>query len=149
MTIDELAREAGTTTRNIRALQTSSLLVKPEIVGRTARYAEEHLARLVTVLRLQGDGFSIASIRALFEAMSAGRSLAEVLGVSAPSSSSGSSSEGPGMQEWEPGPSPDPHGHLYFGASMEDEEEHIGTHGTWRHMRLLSDIPTTILDAAI
>src|ERR1700722_761471 len=80
MTIDELARRAGTTTRNVRALQTSCLLIKPEILGRTAHYREAHLTRLSAVMRLQKEGFSIASIRALLEAKAAGRSLADVLG---------------------------------------------------------------------
>lgn len=143
MTIDELARRARTTTRNVRALQTSGLLIKPEILGRTAHYGEAHLERLVAVLRLQQDGFSIASIRALLEALSAGRSLADVLGVPAPA---------PGVVPVthlaRSGPSPDPNAHLSFSPS-DDPEEDLGTTGIRRHLRLLSDIPTTILDEAI
>src|ERR1700722_7770197 len=112
MTIDELARMAGTTTRNVRALQTSCLLIKPEILGRTARYGEAHLARLSAVLRLQGEGFSIASIRALLEAMSAGLSLADVLGEERPVLEGGT-----GAPRLLAGPSPDPHGHIFFGVS--------------------------------
>jgi DNA-binding transcriptional MerR regulator len=80
VTIDELARRAGTTTRNVRSLQTSGLLVHPAILGRTAHYGRAHLARLEAVLRLQGSGFSLASIRALFEAARDGRTLEDVLG---------------------------------------------------------------------
>jgi DNA-binding transcriptional MerR regulator len=80
MTIDELARKARTTTRNVRALQSAGLLLPPEIRGRTAHYDTAHLERLEAVIRLQGSGFSLASIRALFEALSAGRTLAQVLG---------------------------------------------------------------------
>lgn len=154
MTIDELARMAGTTTRNVRALQTSCLLIKPEILGRRARYGEAHLARLSAVLRLQREGFSIASIRALLEAMSAGLSLADVLGEQHPGPEVGSDAPRSG-----PGPSPDPHGHLFFGASAhpaadmpEDPQEVLredpGTPGPGRYLRLLSDIPTNVLDEA-
>src|SRR5580658_1536866 len=106
MTIDELARRAGTTTRNVRALQTSCLLIKPEILGRTAHYEEAHLERLSAVLRLQKEGFSIASIRALLEAVSEGRTLKDVLGVQDLDRGSGAD------RVWS-GPSPDPHGHLF------------------------------------
>ncbi len=80
MTVDELARRALTTTRNVRALQSAGLLLAPEIRGRTAHYDAAHLDRLEAVIRLQSSGFSLASIRALFEALSAGRTLAQVLG---------------------------------------------------------------------
>jgi DNA-binding transcriptional MerR regulator len=159
MTIDELAGRARTTTRNVRALQTSSLLIKPEILGRTAHYGKAHLERLVAVLSLQQDGFSIASIRALLEALSAGRSLADVLGVPAPTPD-----VVPGTQAARPWPSPDPNGHLFFGPSADPEDdfpsdpparppddpgEDLAPTGIRRHLRLLSDIPTTILDEAI
>jgi DNA-binding transcriptional MerR regulator len=81
MTVDELAARAGSTTRNVRALQTSGVLLRPVILGRTAHYAEAHLGRLATVLRLQEAGFSIASIRILFEAVETGLTLEDVLGV--------------------------------------------------------------------
>jgi DNA-binding transcriptional MerR regulator len=158
MTIDELARRARTTTRNVRALQTSSLLIKPEILGRTAHYGEAHLERLVAVLRLQQEGFSIASIRALLEALSAGRSLADVLGV--PSRAPGIL---PVTDLSRRGPSLDPDAHLFFSASEDPEDEFtsdparptgdpgedFAATGNRRHLRLLSDIPTTILDEAI
>lgn len=81
LTIDELARRCGTTSRNIRALQSLGALPHPSIVGRTAHYSETHLLRLEAVMRLQQSGFSIASISALFDAQAAGRTLAQVLGV--------------------------------------------------------------------
>jgi DNA-binding transcriptional MerR regulator len=81
LTIDELALNCRTTTRNIRALQSFGILLRPELVGRTAHYGVEHLVRLQAVLRLQQAGFSLASIKALLDALSAGLSLAEVLGV--------------------------------------------------------------------
>ncbi|MFZ0665336.1 MAG: MerR family transcriptional regulator [Acidimicrobiales bacterium] len=82
LTIDELARRSGTTTRNIRALQSQGALAHPEIVGRTAHYSAVHLDRLEMVMRLQRSGFSISSIATLFDAFGAGRTLGDVLGVS-------------------------------------------------------------------
>ncbi len=84
VTVDDLARQTGTTTRNIRALQTLGLLPRPRVLGRTGYYGEEHRQRLTTVLRLQDDGFSLASIARLFEARDAGRTLDDVLGPSVP-----------------------------------------------------------------
>jgi DNA-binding transcriptional MerR regulator len=81
MTVDELAARAGSTTRNIRALQTSGVLLRPAILGRTAHYGDAHLDRLEAVLSMQEAGFSIASIRILLEAEEAGLTLADVLGV--------------------------------------------------------------------
>jgi len=81
VTVDELARRAGTTGRNVRALQTQGLLPKPQIVGRTGFYGPEHLDRLRTVLRLQHEGFSLASIAALYTAWESGLTLEDVLGL--------------------------------------------------------------------
>jgi DNA-binding transcriptional MerR regulator len=81
MTVDDLARAAGTTTRNVRALQTQGLLPGPSLVGRTGAYDDDHLRRLQAILRLQRRGFSRAAIRELFAAWEAGRSLDDVLGV--------------------------------------------------------------------
>jgi LuxR family maltose regulon positive regulatory protein len=83
MGIDELARAAGVTTRNVRALQTQGLLPGPSLVGRTGAYDESHLIRLRAVLRLQARGFSRAAIRELFAAWQAGATLEDVLGMPA------------------------------------------------------------------
>jgi LuxR family maltose regulon positive regulatory protein len=83
MGIDELARAAGVTTRNVRALQTQGLLPGPSLVGRTGVYDENHLVRLQAVLRLQAGGFNRAAIRELFAAWEAGVSLEDVLGMPA------------------------------------------------------------------
>lgn len=80
MTVDELAREAGTTTRNIRAYQTRGLLPPPRVVGRTGYYDASHLARLRYIDRLQDRGFSLASIAELLQGWESGRSLSQVLG---------------------------------------------------------------------
>ncbi len=81
-TIDDLAREAGTSVRNVRALQGFGLVPPPSIAGRTGYYGPGHLLRLRAVLRLQEDGFSLAALRRLFSAWETGRTLEEVLGLS-------------------------------------------------------------------
>jgi len=80
MTIDELAREAGVTTRTIRAYQTDGLLPHPKLSGRVGVYDEGHLGRLRYIARLQSEGFSLAGIRCLLDAWEARRSLGDVLG---------------------------------------------------------------------
>jgi DNA-binding transcriptional MerR regulator len=67
LTIDELARRAGMTVRNVRAHQSRGLLPPPEIRGRTGFYGAEHLARLELIRTLQDDGFNLESIRRLLE----------------------------------------------------------------------------------
>jgi len=80
MTIDELARRAGTTSRNVRAHQTRGLLPPPLMVGRVGHYRDDHLVRLAYIDRLQERGFSLAAIRDLLKGWDEGRSLTEVLG---------------------------------------------------------------------
>ena len=80
MTIDELARESGATSRNIRAYQTRGLLPPPRMEGRVGYYDEGHLARLRYVAGLQERGFSLAAIQCLLEAWEEGRGLNDVLG---------------------------------------------------------------------
>jgi DNA-binding transcriptional MerR regulator len=82
MTVDELARQAGTTTRHVRALQTRGLLPHPHLVGRTGYYDAQHVDRLRAVLRLQRRGFSLSAIDHLVEAWERGATLGEVLGLS-------------------------------------------------------------------
>ena len=80
LTIDELAREAGVTSRNIRAYQTRGLLPSPRMEGRVGYYDDNHLARLRYIASLQERGFSLAAIQCLLEAWDQGRGLNEVLG---------------------------------------------------------------------
>ncbi len=82
MTIDELARQAGTTTRNVRAYQTRGVLDPPEIVGRIGYYNERHLTRLRLISRLQQRGFGLQAINDLLSAWDHGSSLSDVLGFS-------------------------------------------------------------------
>ncbi|MGH7961559.1 MAG: MerR family transcriptional regulator [Candidatus Binatia bacterium] len=78
--IDELARRAGTTTRNVRLYQSRGLLPPPQRRGRIAYYNDEHLARLQLIGRLQERGFSLASIDHLLEAWGQHRGLSDILG---------------------------------------------------------------------
>ena len=80
MTIDELARQSGVTSRNIRAYQTRGLLPPPRVEGRVGYYDDNHLARLRYVNSLQDRGFSLAAIQVLLEAWDEGRNLTDVLG---------------------------------------------------------------------
>lgn len=82
VSLDELARLAGTTGRNVRALQTHGLVPRPRLVGRRGVYGAEHLGRVRAVLRLQDEGFSLGSISALLRALDDGLTLEQVLGVS-------------------------------------------------------------------
>lgn len=79
--IDELARVAGVTARNLRAYQSQGLLAAPRLVGRVGRYDADHLDRVRAILRLQASGFSLAGIKVLFAAHAQGRTLGELLGV--------------------------------------------------------------------
>ncbi len=65
LTIDELARDAGMTVRNIRAHQSRGLLPPPDVRGRTGYYGREHLARLELIKEMQAEGFNLEAIRRL------------------------------------------------------------------------------------
>jgi DNA-binding transcriptional MerR regulator len=80
MRIDDLARQAGTTTRTIREHQTRGLLHPPRLEGRVGYYDESHLARLRVVASLQERGYSIASIRELLEGWTQGADVERMLG---------------------------------------------------------------------
>jgi DNA-binding transcriptional MerR regulator len=81
--IDDLARQAGTTVRNVRAYQDRRLLTRPRIEGRVALYNDGHLARLKLIGQMLQRGFSLAQIEELLSAVAQGRDLAEVLGLEA------------------------------------------------------------------
>jgi DNA-binding transcriptional MerR regulator len=86
-TIDSLAAATGTTTRRIRSLQTLGLLPHPTLRGRTGHYGSVHRDRLMAILHLQQQGFSLESLGLLFGALDAGLSLAGVLGLAEPTRS--------------------------------------------------------------
>ena len=81
LTIDELARTAGTTVRNVRVYQDRGLLPPPERRGRVGLYGPDHLRRLRLVLRMLDRGYPLAAIRELIEAWEERRDLGSVLGL--------------------------------------------------------------------
>ncbi|MDQ2797612.1 MAG: MerR family transcriptional regulator, partial [Actinomycetota bacterium] len=54
--IDDLARAAGTTVRNVRAYQERGLLHAPARVGRTAIFDDTHLTRLKMITSMLDRG---------------------------------------------------------------------------------------------
>ena len=82
--IEAAAAATGLTTRNIRAYQSLGLLPAPVLDGRVGRYGAPHLQRLRAVGRLRGAGFSLAAIKALFDAYDRDEDLATVLGLGRP-----------------------------------------------------------------
>ncbi|MFE3445422.1 MerR family transcriptional regulator [Nocardia sp. NPDC059180] len=81
-TIDELAREAGTTVRSLRVYHDRGVLPPPQVKGRTGFYGAEHLNRVRTISRLLDRGIKLNGIRELLEAWDRGDDLGDVLGVS-------------------------------------------------------------------
>lgn len=79
--IDDLAREAKVTTRNIRAFAARGLLPPPQLKGRTGYYGPEHLTRLQRIATLQERGYSLNSIGELLTAWDSGRQIPELLGL--------------------------------------------------------------------
>lgn len=79
--IDELARAAGTTVRNIRAYQDRGLLPPPRLEGRVGFYDDSHLARLRLIGNLLTRGYSSAIIKDLLAAWETGRDVGDVLGL--------------------------------------------------------------------
>jgi len=78
--VDDLARRAGTTVRNVRMYQERGLLPPPRREGRRGWYGETHLARLRLVLSMLGRGYPLTAIKELAEAFESNRSLGDVLG---------------------------------------------------------------------
>jgi DNA-binding transcriptional MerR regulator len=125
-TVDELARTAGTTSRQIRALQTRGLLPHPELVGRTGYYDAGHLDRLRAIVRLQAEGFSLAALATLLRSWEAGLTLGEVLGlVSRPERTQRAGEDEPDI----------------FGALAGPADRSAARRG-----RILSLVPSTITD---
>ena len=60
--IDELAREAGTTVRNVRAYQDRGLLPPPRRSGRVGLYTDAHLARLRLIGTMLERGYTLGNI---------------------------------------------------------------------------------------
>lgn len=77
--IDDLAREAGTTTRNVRVYQESGLLPRPQRRGRVAIYTDRHLRQLQAIIRLLSEGFTVKHILKFLTGLQRGEALVEVL----------------------------------------------------------------------
>lgn len=80
LTIEELARQSGCTTRNIRNYQTRGLLPPPTVTGRTGYYDEGHLGRLRLIANLQARGYSLAAIADVVRAWQDRKSVRDILG---------------------------------------------------------------------
>ncbi|MCV7209751.1 MerR family transcriptional regulator [Mycolicibacterium canariasense] len=79
--IDDLAREAGTTTRNVRVYQESGLLPRPQRRGRVAIYTDKHLRQLQAIVRLLSEGFTVKHILKFLTGLQRGEGLVEVLNL--------------------------------------------------------------------
>lgn len=79
--VDDLARAAGTTVRNVRAYQERGLLHPPHRVGRIAVFDESHLARLKLITSMLDRGYTSANIAEMLAAWANGDDLADVLGL--------------------------------------------------------------------
>ena len=78
--IDELARLAETTVRNVRVYQDRGLLAPPRRQGRVGIYSEAHLARLRLIGQLLRRGYTFANIGEMFQVWERGGDLSEILG---------------------------------------------------------------------
>ncbi|MBF6219573.1 MerR family transcriptional regulator [Nocardia abscessus] len=83
-TIDELAREAGTTVRSLRVYHERGVLPPPQVKGRTGFYGADHLNRVRTISRLLDRGIKLNGIKELLNAWDRGDDLGDILGVVEP-----------------------------------------------------------------
>lgn len=81
--VDELARQAGTTVRNVRAYQDRGLLPPPRRAGRIVLYSEDHLVRLRLIGALLERGYTLANIAELLAAWQRGQDVGALLGLGA------------------------------------------------------------------
>src|ERR1700754_314634 len=79
--IDDLARLAGTTTRNVRVYRDRGLVPPPLRVGRIALYNDTHLTRLRLITSMLNRGYNIAHVREMLSAWEEGKNLGDVLGL--------------------------------------------------------------------
>ena len=77
--VDELARLAATTVRNVRVYQDRGLLAPPRRDGRVGIYTDAHLARLRLIGRLLSRGYTFANIGEMLAVWERGGTLAEIL----------------------------------------------------------------------
>ncbi len=77
--IDELARLAATTVRNVRVYQDRGLLAPPRRDGRVGIYTDAHLSRLRLIGQLLKRGYTFANIGEMLAVWERGGNLAEIL----------------------------------------------------------------------
>src|SRR5262245_34410204 len=82
--IDDLARLAGTTVRNVRAYQERGLLPPPRRQGRVGLFDDDHLERLRLIGHLLERGYTLANIGELIAAWEKGEAIDDVLGMTEP-----------------------------------------------------------------
>jgi DNA-binding transcriptional MerR regulator len=76
LTIDELARTARMTVRNVRAYAARGLLSAPRLVGRTGYYDAGHIEQLSLVRDLLDEGLTLAAVERVLAADTQSASLA-------------------------------------------------------------------------
>jgi DNA-binding transcriptional MerR regulator len=79
--IEELARLAGTTTRNIRVYRDRGLLHPPLRVGRIALFNDTHLTRLRLITSLLDRGYNISHVHEMLSAWEQGKDVGDMLGL--------------------------------------------------------------------
>lgn len=79
--IDDLARLAGTTTRNVRAYRDRGLLPPPRRVGRIALFNDAHLTRLRLITSMLDRGYNLTHVHEMLSAWEQGKDLGDVLGL--------------------------------------------------------------------
>jgi len=79
--IEELARLAGTTIRNIRVYRDRGLLHPPLRVGRIALFNDTHLTRLRLITSLLDRGYNIAHVHDMLSAWEEGKGVGDMLGL--------------------------------------------------------------------
>lgn len=79
--IDELARKADATVRNVRAYQDRGLIPPPERRGRKGIYSDAHLSRLRIIGRLLDRGYTLANISELIDTWEQGNDFRHLLGL--------------------------------------------------------------------
>lgn len=82
--IDDLARVAGVSARNVRVYQEKGLLPPPRREGRAAWYGDRHLARLTLISRMLERGYTFATIDELLTAARDGLRVQDLLGPTNP-----------------------------------------------------------------
>lgn len=79
--IDDLARLAGTTTRNIRVYRDRGLLHPPLRVGRIALFNDTHLTRLRMITSLLDRGYNLTHVNEMLSAWEQGKDVGDMLGL--------------------------------------------------------------------